>query len=54
MKATFTLLLLLTTLALSAQVEKPAYCEEAPLTYGSIAAIPGGTKPPLPASLRRL
>lgn len=29
-----------------AQAEKPPYCEEGPSTYGSVAAIPGGTTAP--------
>ncbi|WP_273447221.1 hypothetical protein [Neolewinella agarilytica] len=49
MKAFFTLLLTATVLTLSAQTEKPPYCEEGPATYGSVAAIPGSTTaPPLP------
>ncbi|SEQ81541.1 hypothetical protein [Neolewinella agarilytica] len=49
MKAFFTLLLTATVLTLSAQTEKPPYCEEGPATYGSVAAIPGATTaPPLP------
>lgn len=49
MKILFTLLLTLTALTLSAQTEKPPYCEEGPATYGSVAAIPGTTTaPPLP------
>ena len=48
MKNTFTLLLLLVAGSLFAQAEKPAYCEEGPATYGSVAALPGGSPPPLP------
>ena len=48
MKFLLTVLLVFTTLLLSAQTEKPPYCEEGPATYGSVAAIPGGTPPPLP------
>jgi hypothetical protein len=48
MKQLFTLLVLFATVTLSAQVEKPPYCEEGPATYGSVAAIPGATAPPLP------
>ncbi len=49
MKTLLTLLLTATVLTLSAQTEKPPYCEEGPATYGSVAAIPGTTTaPPLP------
>lgn len=48
MKTLLTFLFLLTTLSLSAQTEKPAYCEEEPATYGSIGPIQGDTRPPLP------
>lgn len=49
MKSLFTFLLLACALMVSAQVEKPPYCEEGPATYGSVAAIPGATTaPPLP------
>jgi len=49
MKIFFTFLLTATVLTLSAQTEKPPYCEEGPATYGSVAAIPGATTaPPLP------
>jgi len=49
MKILFTFLLTAVVLTLSAQTEKPPYCEEGPATYGSVAAIPGATTaPPLP------
>jgi hypothetical protein len=48
MKLLLTVLLVFTTLLLTAQTEKPPYCEEGPATYGSVAAIPGGSPPPLP------
>lgn len=48
MKNLFTLLLLLVAGALFAQEEKPPYCEEGPTAYGSVAALPGGSPPPLP------
>ena len=49
MKNIFALLLLLVAGALTAQAEKPPYCEEGPATYGAVAALPGGsTPPPLP------
>jgi len=48
MKNAFTLLLLLVAGTLLAQSEKPAYCEEGPATYGAVAALPGGSPPPLP------
>lgn len=49
MKNLFALLLVLTTASLTAQAEKPPYCEEGPATYGSVAALPGAaTPPPLP------
>jgi len=48
MKTLFTLLLISATFMLAAQAEKPPYCEEGPATYGSVAAIPGATPPPLP------
>jgi len=49
MKTFFTSLLILSALMLSAQAEKPPYCDEGPATYGSVAAIPGSTTaPPLP------
>lgn len=49
MRTLFTLLLISATLVLSAQTEKPPYCDEGPATYGSVAAIPGATTaPPLP------
>jgi hypothetical protein len=50
MKYLFTLCLaVVLTASLTAQTEKPAYCEEGPSTYGSVAAIPGGSvTPPLP------
>ncbi len=49
MKIIFTTMFVLCTMLLSAQTEKPPYCEEGPSTYGSVAAIPGGsTPPPLP------
>lgn len=49
MKFLLTVLFVFTTLMLAAQTEKPPYCEEGPATYGSVAAIPGGsTPPPLP------
>ena len=49
MKNLFTLLLLLVAGSVFAQEEKPPYCEEGPATYGSVAALPGGsTPPPLP------
>ena len=48
MKNTLTLLLLLVAGTLFAQSEKPAYCEDGPATYGSVAALPGGSPPPLP------
>ena len=49
MKFLLTALFVFTTLMLTAQTEKPPYCEEGPATYGSVAAIPGGsTPPPLP------
>ena len=47
----FTLfILLIAATALSAQDQKPPYCEELPATYGNVAGIPGGTAsaPPLP------
>lgn len=49
MKNLFVLLLLFVAGALVAQAEKPPYCDEGPATYGSVAALPGGsTPPPLP------
>lgn len=49
MKLLFTIFLMSVTFLLAAQTEKPPYCEEGPATYGSVAAIPGGsTPPPLP------
>ncbi|MEM9930422.1 MAG: hypothetical protein AAF840_11430 [Bacteroidota bacterium] len=49
MKFFLTTLFVFSTLLLVAQTQKPAYCEEGPSTYGSVAAIPGGsTPPPLP------
>jgi len=51
MKNVLTLLLLSAGLVLSAQVEKPAYCEEGPVVYGSFPAIQGATRPPLPRFL---
>ncbi|MFT5998062.1 MAG: hypothetical protein ACI81P_000509 [Neolewinella sp.] len=43
-----TFLFVFTTLILTAQTEKPPYCDEGPTAYGSVAAIPGGSPPPLP------
>jgi hypothetical protein len=49
MKNFITLLLICVTISLGAQTDKPAYCDEGPATYGSVAAIPGATTaPPLP------
>lgn len=50
MKHLFTFCLaVLLSVGLTAQTEKPAYCEEGPATYGSVAALPGGSPtPPLP------
>lgn len=48
MKFLLTVLFVFATLLLAAQAEKPPYCEEGPATYGSVAAIPGGSPPPLP------
>lgn len=48
MKFFITTLFVFSTLLLCAQTEKPPYCEEGPSTYGSVAAIPGGSPPPLP------
>lgn len=48
MKFLLTIFLASATFLLAAQTEKPPYCEEGPATYGSVAAIPGGTPPPLP------
>lgn len=51
MKKILILLLLATGSTLFAQdiAPKPAYCDEGPATYGSVAALPGATTtPPLP------
>ena len=49
MKTVTTLLLICMAVALGAQADKPAYCDEGPATYGSVAALPGTTTaPPLP------
>lgn len=49
MKILFMLLLTSIVFTVGAQDAKPAYCDEGPATYGSVAAIPGATTaPPLP------
>lgn len=49
MKLLLTIFFASVTLLLAAQTQKPAYCDEGPATYGSVAAIPGSTTaPPLP------